>query len=247
MRRVLFQFGGIKIHAYPAMLYLGVVFGVIAGTDWATLHGLDSNRVFAAMLLLVLPALLGARLLFVVCHWELYRREPSRIWQRSDGGAALYGGLLVSFFASLPLLGLLGIPLAKFWDAAAITLMVGMILTRVGCLLNGCCAGRPTERWFALYLPDVHGVWRRRLPTQLLEAGFAALLLFGSVEVWNRLPFDGALFLSALAAYGAGRLWLESTREKIHRIGRVSIHRAISAIVVGLSTTSFLFNLFLSR
>ena len=240
MRRVLFQCGGIKIHGYTAMLYLGVVFGVIGGTYGATLHGLDSARVFAALLLLVLPALAGARLLFVASYWEIYRREPSRIWRRSDGGAALYGGLLVSFLVSLPMLGALGIPLGAFWDVATITILVGMVFTKVGCLLNGCCAGHPTEGRLALYLPNAQGVRCRRVPSQLLEAGLAALLLLGSVEVWNRLPFDGALFLSALAAYGAGRWGLESTRETIDRIGRVSLHRAISAALVGISATSFL-------
>ncbi len=241
MRRVLFQCGGIKIHGYTAMLYLGVVFGVIGGTYGATLHGLDSARVFAALLLLVLPALVGARFLFVASYWEIYRREPSRIWRRSDGGAALYGGLLVSFLTSLPLLAALGIPLGGFWDAATITILIGMIFTKIGCLLNGCCAGRPTRGSLGLYLPDARGVWCQRLPSQLLEAGLAALLLLGSAAVWNRLPFDGALFLYALAAYGVGRWGLESTRETIDRIGRVSLHRAISAALVGISAASFLF------
>ena len=240
MRRVLFQCGGIKIHGYTAMLYLGVVFGVIGGTYGATLHGLDSARVFVALLLLVLPALAGARFLFVASYWKIYRRERSRIWRRSDGGAALYGGLLVSFLVSLPMLGALGIPLGAFWDVATITILVGMVFTKVGCLLNGCCAGHPTEGRIALYLPNAQGVRCRRVPSQLLEAGLAALLLLGSVEVWNRLPFDGALFLSVLAAYGAGRWGLESTRETIDRIGRVSLHRAISAALVGISATSFL-------
>ena len=103
-----------------APFYLGMVFGVIGGTYMAALHGLDPTRVYSAMLLLLLPALVGARLLFIASHWEVYRREPSRIWRRSEGGAALYGGLLASFLFSLPLLAALGISVAAFWDAAAV-------------------------------------------------------------------------------------------------------------------------------
>src|SRR5262249_52817600 len=57
MRRVLFQWRGVQVHAYPAMLYLGLVFGVTGGTYAGALRGLDPARTFAAMLLLVLPAL----------------------------------------------------------------------------------------------------------------------------------------------------------------------------------------------
>lgn len=240
MRRVLFQWRRIKIYAYPAMLYLGLVFGVVGGTYAATLHGLNPAPVFAAMLLLVLPALVGARLLYVASHWKLYRHEPGRIWRRSDGGAALYGGLGVAFLLSLPLLGALGISVGAFWDAATVMMLIAMIFTKVGCLLNGCCAGRPSEGPLAVYLPNARGIWCRRLPAQLLEAGLATLLLLGSVELWNRLPFDGALFLAALAAYGIGRWGLELTRENIVRVGSLSLNRTISAALVAVSVASLL-------
>jgi phosphatidylglycerol---prolipoprotein diacylglyceryl transferase len=240
MGRVFLRSGPITILAYPAMLYLGLVFGVVAGTYGATLKGLDSGRVYVAMLLLILPALLGARLLFVASHWKLYRRQPARIWERAGGGAALYGGLLTSFLLSLPLLGVLRVPVVAFWDAATLTMLIGMIFTKVGCFLNGCCAGRPSDGPVALYLPNHQEIWRRRIPAQLLEAALAAVLLLGAVVVWNRLPFDGALFLFAVAAYGTGRWGLELTRETIDRVGPVSLNQALSAAFVAVSMASFL-------
>ena len=239
MCRVLFQWRGIRIYSYPAMLYFGLVFGVLGGTRAATLHGLDSGRVYAAMLLLIPPALVGARLLFVASHWRLFRREPRRIWRRSDGGAALYGGLIASFVLSLPLLPALGVPVGAFWDAAAVTMLIGMVITKVGCLLNGCCAGRRTEGRFGLYLPNEHGVWCRRVPAQLMEAGLAVCLLIASLMAWDRIPFDGGCFLIAVAGYGLGRWWLESIRESIDGIGAFSLHRMISGVLVTLSMASF--------
>jgi phosphatidylglycerol---prolipoprotein diacylglyceryl transferase len=217
------------------MLYLGMVLGVFGGTYTAALHGLDPARVYGAMLLLLPPALVGSRLLFAALHWDLYRSQPSRIWKRSDGGAALYGGLLLTLALSLPLLPAMRISVAAFWDAAAVTILIGMIPTKFGCLLNGCCAGRPTERALALYLPNEQGVWRRRLPAQLLEAGLAFILLVISIAAWMRFQFDGVLFLTASAGYGIGRWWLESTREIVDRVGSLSVHRAISAGLAALS------------
>ena len=239
MCRVLLQWRGVKIYAYPAMLYLGLVAGVLGGTHAAGLHGLDSGRVYAAMLLLILPALVGARLLFVAAYWRLYRADPSRIWRRSEGGAALYGGLILSFLLSLPLLRALDVPVASFWDATAVTMLIGMVITKVGCLLNGCCGGRPTRGRLGLYLPNEHGVWRRRVPTQLLEAGLAVCLLLIALQVWDRVHFAGACFLAVVAGYGTGRWWLEGTRETIDGLGSLSLHRLISVVLVMLSTGTF--------
>lgn len=240
MRRVLLEWRGIKIYAYPALLFVGIVVGVVAGTGAAASRGLDPARTYAAMLLLVAPALVGARLLSVAVNWRGLRPDSRRIWRPTGGGAALYGGLVLSFLLSLPLLSALDLPLGAFWDAATITLLTGMILTRVGCLLNGCCAGRPSCSALALNLPDVHGVWRRRLPTQLFEAGVAVALLVASFVVWNHLPFEGALFLMNLAAYGVARGVLESMRDTTRRSADSTVNRTLALGLSALALVIFL-------
>jgi phosphatidylglycerol:prolipoprotein diacylglycerol transferase len=115
-----------------------------------------------------------------------------------------------------------------------------MIFTRVGCLLNGCCAGRPSDSWCALFLPDAGGHWERRMPTQLLEAGWATLLLVSSVLIWPRLPFDGALFLFVSAGYAAGRLGLESMRDGGRSSGSFTVHHGISVFIILAAATAIL-------
>jgi len=239
MRRILFQWHGIKIFSYPAMLYFGLLFGIVAGNFAAHVANLNSAHVFVATLLLLVPALVGARLLFVVSHWEYYRREPKRIWRRSEGGGALYGGLPLALLVSLPLLHILRLPFGAFWDVATFTILIGMILARIGCLLNGCCAGRTTEGWLALYLPDHQGIWQRRMPTQLLEAAWAIVLLIGAIVIWHQMPFQGALFLLALAGYSTGRFWLEFTRESQDRVGKIQLYQTTSLVLVVLSLMTF--------
>jgi phosphatidylglycerol:prolipoprotein diacylglycerol transferase len=237
LRRILFEWNGIKLYSYPVMLYLGLLIGVMAGTYGASLEGLNPVRVYAAMLMLVPGALVGARLLFLMSHWRFYCDQPHRIWRQSDGGASLYGGLVLSCLVSLPALKILRLPFGAFWDAASLTLLTGMIFTKVGCLLNGCCAGRPTKSRFSLYLPDLQGIWRRRVPTQLLEAGLAAVILLGLMALWNRRPFNGALFLYTVAAYSLGRWWLESTRDDIETVGPFSLHRTIAGVLLAACLT----------
>lgn len=231
MRPVLFYFRGTPVRAYPTFLFIGLTFGIIAGTHAGQARGLNVNRLYVALVLLTIPALVGSRLLFALTHWRTYREQPSLFWSTDTGGAALYGGLLLALACSWPVLAWLGLPMGAFWDAATITLLVGMIFTKIGCLLNGCCAGRPTSTWFSMNLPNANGAWTRRVPTQLLECALALILFVGSIY-WTARPFDGALFLVALAIYGAARLPLGVTRESLDRLGKVNIYGAISGVLL---------------
>jgi len=232
VRPILLRWRRLTVHSYPALLFVGIVAGVAAGNVAAHAAGLDARRAYAATLLLIAPALAGARLLFVATHWNVYRRQPRRIWNRNEGGAAQYGGFILALLCSVPLVRALGLPFGAYWDATTFAILTGMIITRVGCLLNGCCAGRPSHSWLTLYLPNHLGVWDRRIPTPCLEAALAGVLLAGAVWAWPRLPFPGALFLLVATGYATGRLVLESARERRAGLSRFTIHHGISAAVI---------------
>jgi phosphatidylglycerol:prolipoprotein diacylglycerol transferase len=237
--RILFHWRGVPIYAYPAMLSLGIAIGSIVTNCLAHLAGADAVRVYVATVLLLGPALIGARVLHVMAHRDLYRREPARIWRRSDGGASLYGGLLVALVLSPPVLWLLDVPFWTFWDLATFTLLSGMVFAKIGCHLNGCCAGRPIAGFPGLVLSDHHGVRARRMPSQLLEAGWALLLLLALAVLRTGAPPPGTVILAAVAGYGVGRILLESTREGIDQLRGWSLHGAISVALVLLALGAF--------
>jgi phosphatidylglycerol---prolipoprotein diacylglyceryl transferase len=232
MRRVLFRWRGLTVWSYPAMLYVGLTCGVVASNIAAHAAGLDPLRVYIATMVLIVPALIGARLLFVASEWNYYRRNPRRIWDRTQGGFMMYGAVPIMLVCSLPLLRVLHVGLGAFWDVSTFTILVGMILTRVGCLLNGCCGGRPTSGWFGISLPNTSGVWQRRIPTQALEAACAAGLLIVATVMWGRPPFPGALFLLIMLSYASVRLMLELAREHPNRGRQFRVAYALSVLFV---------------
>jgi phosphatidylglycerol:prolipoprotein diacylglycerol transferase len=216
------------------MLYLGLVAGVVAGNAAAHAAGVDAFRVYLATLILIPAGLIGARLFYVASHWRFFRQNPRRIWNRREGGASQYGALLVVLPLSVPLLAQLRLDLGAFWDVVVFTILVSMIFGRIGCLLNGCCAGRPSESWMSMRLPNLERKWQRRLPAQGLEAAWAAALLVCAIFVRQHLPFAGALFLVVMAGYAAGRLVLESTREQPPGTARFTV----ALIVLSLATVA---------
>jgi phosphatidylglycerol:prolipoprotein diacylglycerol transferase len=204
------------------MLYLGLVTGVIAENAAAHAIGVAPLRVFVATLILIPPAILGSRLLYVASHLSRYRGRPNYIFRSGEGGLAMYGGLPVMLLFSVPLLKVMDVTFGSFWDAASFTILAGISLTKIGCLLHGCCAGRCSQRMFAIFLPDANGTWGKRIPVQLLEAGWAAILFGAAWVVLRRIPFHGALFLGVAALYAIGRLLLETFRERDHALSQIA-------------------------
>lgn len=238
MRPVLFKFRGITVWSYPAMLYVGLVLGVVAGNIVAHAARLNALRVYVATLILIVPALAGARLLYVAAEWPLYRHNLRRIWNRNEGGYIMYGGLPLALLASVPVLRILHLNLPAFWDVAIFTILVGMFFTRVGCLLNGCCAGRPSTTWLGLYLPNRGGIWERRIPTQIFESLWAGILLFCAVLMRRSAPFPGAVFLLVSLGYATGRLLMEFARERPQKAFGFSIAHVISLVITLASVST---------
>jgi phosphatidylglycerol:prolipoprotein diacylglycerol transferase len=241
MRPILFKWGRLTVASYPAMVYLGLLAGVVAGNIAAHAAGINAFRVYLATLILIVPSLIGARLFYVASHWRFYRQNPRQIWNREEGGFAQYGGFLCVIPFSVPVLAALGLPFGAYWDVAIFTILVLMIFGRIGCLLNGCCAGRSSRSWISLYLPNRKGIWDRRIPTQCLETACAAFLLVVALIAKTLTLFPGALFLIVVAGYAGGRLVLESTREAAASgASRFTIHHGISIGMIVLSVAALI-------
>lgn len=234
MRPVLFRLAGRNVYAYATFLYLGLVVGVYAGAAVASASGLDANRFVLATLVLMGPALAGARVWFVLGNRDKFRGDARRMLARWKGGAAMYGGFVLALPLSVPLLRALDLPFGRYWDAASVTLMAGMALTRVGCLLNGCCAGRPTRSRFGLLLRAHDGVRTRRIPTQILESAAALVLLALVVALRPHEPFGGAVFLVTIAGYSALRVAFEPLRERGREGNQVTSLFFIAAALAAL-------------
>lgn len=229
MRPVLFILGGLRIYSYWFMTYLGMVVAVITGYYLAQAFALDPQNIFIAMIVLLVPALFGARLLYVIKNWKRFTRHRNLIWQRSTGGMSVYG-MLVAIPLSIPLLSFLKVPFALFWDISVVCFVAGMIFARVGCLLNGCCSGKPSNSRIAIYLPDHDQVWCRRIPTQLIEIAWLSVLLVAISVFWKPSGNAGNVFIYTISGYSAMRFVTDKYRNHENRKS-LSLNRKISLLL----------------
>jgi len=111
----------------------------------------------------------------------------------------------------------LSMPMWTVADALTPALALGTVIGRIGCFLNGCCYGTPTQLpWGVVFPPDsfaglefgnatVH-------PSQLYFA-LAGLVLFAVVWLLRgRLRVPGTLFWVFLALFAMVRIPLDATR-----------------------------------
>jgi len=225
------RIAGHWINAYKVLLCVGVYVGILSAAATADAAGWSPLAVGVACIASVLIALVGARLYHVAVNWPVYRRAGfHRIARDTErGGWSVFGGLVI-----VPLTlardTLFGIPVAAIWDHMAVGIALGGACIRFGCIRNGCCVGRPSDRWFALRQHDVRGVSTRRIPVQWMEIGWWLAAALGWFALWPQHFPAGTYGLGVLAWYGFGRFWLEPLRESPQLVGnRIRVDRIVAA------------------
>lgn len=214
MRPVLIAWHGIRIRSYPVMVYLATLAGSVVALLAARVRGLNLEQTAIAILPIVSCLMLGARALYVAFNWRIFRGDWRRIFHRSQGGMVFSGGLLAMLLCSPFILRLLQLPFAPFWDSAALGMLAGLPIAKVGCFLQGCCCGHKTDSWLGLHLPDHRGVWRRRIPVQLLEIAWSAALLGLLLGLVHGSPRPGLTFCLAVLGYSGPRVFFHALREE---------------------------------
>lgn len=215
MLPVLFKIGPVTLHTYGLMAALGLFLGVYFSSRRAAVEGMDPDVVADLGFYLVLAAIVGSRLLYVVVEYPMFIAEPLRVFKLWEGGLVFFGGVA----ACVPV-GWWFVVKHKldFWktaDVFAPYLALAHAVGRLGCLAAGCCYGRPTDAWFGIVFTDPLAIAPHNValyPTQLFDSfnEFAIFLILLAVR--PRKKFSGQLFLMWVALYSLGRFVVEHFR-----------------------------------
>lgn len=224
-----FRAPGVVLGAWPMMVSLGFALGLLVQGLLARVHGLSGGRVLLLALLAGLLGLFGAKAYYRLTHLH----EGPTPWL---AGLSVQGFVLVS--TAVFVLGgwWWGIPVGHLLDASIPALLVGQAVGRLGCLLAGCCVGRPTTRHWAVWSSD-RTIGTRRIPVQMLESSSAGALALITGLVARLTPPEhaGSLFLAGLASYVLVRQILFPLRglPRATRYGRAVMLVLAPAVLVG--------------
>lgn len=152
---------GLPIRGYGVMLLIGVSAAVMIAIYRARQVGFPGETIVTMTFFAFVCGIAGARLFYVIQFWNDQFDRGGDVWATlqavanvTQGGLVVYGGFIGG---SLGVLGYLlwnHIPVYRAGDIVAPSLMIGLAIGRIGCLLNGCCyGGLCTDSWTAIRFP----------------------------------------------------------------------------------------------
>lgn len=218
MHRVLFFSGhSYEIYSYGFCLVAAMVVGVAISLHRAPRFGLTRDQVLDLALALLVGGLVGGRVLSVICDWDLYANGPFyQLFNIRGGGLAWHGALGGGLIGFVIYRLRSGIPSGKLVDLATPGVLIGHVVGRIGCFLNGCCVGRPTDVAWAVTFPDAPE-WGGALrhPTQIYEALVEVAIVLFIIYVWERRQRpSGSTFFLYFLLYAGARFFIEFIRDE---------------------------------
>jgi len=208
MHPAIVRLGPVVVSSYGLFLGLSFILGLWLASARARRMGLDRKQVIDAAFWIVLAAMAGARIYYVVQHYVDFSSQPLSAFFPAErglnclGGLSMYGGIIGGILAEAVFFAVKKIPILPYADAFAPSVGLGIFLTRIGCFLNGCCFGLPTSSWLGVHFPlgSPAGNYElavnapRLLPSQLFLSLSGLVVLAGALLVKGSKAPPGTSF-----------------------------------------------------
>jgi phosphatidylglycerol---prolipoprotein diacylglyceryl transferase len=254
----------VPIYAYGVMLGTSLVVGWFLAMRLAQQDHIDQQDAGTIYMWAAVWSIIGARVLYVITNLSDFD-GLAEMFMVNRGGLVAYGGMIGGFLASWYGCRKRRIPLLKWADASAPSVVLGTAITRIGCFLFGCDYGGRTNLPWAVRFPGPNALapqgspaWQHHVrdlglshsaawsypihPTQIYES-LVGLALFG-ILMWIRRhrQFSGQVFLGWVLGYGIMRPLIEIVRDDDQRgnVGSLSTSQFIGMVSVVLGIALFI-------
>ncbi len=218
MYPIIAKFGPFTIYSYGMMVAIAFIFAIYVARIEAVRKAIKIDLVYDLTLYLVIGALIGARVYYLTFfNPASFIQNPLSIFKVWEGGLAIHGGIFGGILAGFLFSKLHKISFWRLADITAPSIILGQAIGRIGCFLNGCCFGVPTESMFGIRFPEgsLPYIAYRGLaihPTQLYELILNLIGFFALCSMRRKIKFEGALFLLYLMIYNSIRIAISPLR-----------------------------------
>ena len=144
MHPILLSLGVATVYSYGAMLSIAFFLGILLAMRLGEKEGIPSETVLDISLWVMVSAVIGARLLYVILFFGEFSSSLLDVIMIQKGGLIFFGGLFGALLAVLIKAQAYKLSLLKLADIAAPGAAIGYSIARIGCFLNGCCYGVET-------------------------------------------------------------------------------------------------------
>lgn len=155
-----FYIGDFEIRFYGVIIALGFVLGYVLIANEAKRTGQNPELYLDYMLWLVIPAIVGARIYYVLFSLDDYIKEGQSVKDTilgmlniRGGGLAIYGGVIAGIITLIIFAKKRRVSLMLMLDTCSMGLLLGQILGRWGNFFNREAFGGYTDSLFAMAIP----------------------------------------------------------------------------------------------
>lgn len=201
---------GLPIFGYGFMLFVAVA----VGGWWAALRAqrehLSSDRIWDLAFCLFISGIAGARLFYLIEYRDRVFQDVTTIPQfvvtvlnLSSGGIVLYGGLIAAAVAFFVFCGVNRIRPLALLDIITPSIFLGIGFGRIGCFLNGCCYGGPSDLPWAVSFPRDSATFGALVEKKLLSPAAACTPPLHPTQLYSAI--DGFVIAALTAWYFSRR------------------------------------------
>jgi phosphatidylglycerol---prolipoprotein diacylglyceryl transferase len=222
MDPIAFSLGPLEIRWYGIAMALSMMLGAWIGARLLTKAGRRGELVWDGLVYIILAGVAGARLIYVLTNLSDYTSLPwwhvFAVW---EGGLSFHGGIIGGGLATWWYFKRTGIPFLEVADAFAPGVCVGIMVVRLGNLMNGDILGYRWAGPWAMNFPhdEYHfglppGTVVPRHPTEIygflvgLICSLFTFWVWRNTYAWRKFPI-GSTLMAFIISYSFVRSVIE--------------------------------------
>jgi phosphatidylglycerol:prolipoprotein diacylglycerol transferase len=211
----LFTIGPFTLHTYGLLVAIGFLSGILITVRIAKSRGINPQHVMDMGFFIIISAIVGSRLLYVLINFSYYIENPLDVFKIWQGGLVFSGGLIGVVLVSALYVRKQNITLWQMADLWSPAIALGQAIGRMGCLMAGCCYGKPTSSELGIVFTDPHSLAPINIPLQPTQiySSISGFVIFGILlALQSKRKFNGQVFLWFLIMHSTARLFIERLR-----------------------------------
>lgn len=233
--------GPLIIQVWGLLVSLAFVAGILITFQEVKRKGLPKNLVLDLAIWIILGAIIGSRLFYVLNEWNQFQNNWLDIFKIWEGGMAFYGGIILSSLAAYIFLRKKGQAFWPWTDAVLVAIPLSLFIGRIGCFLIHDHLGKiTTVPWGIEYLGQVRH--ETALYSMLANLGLFVIILILRKQ---RFAWPGFITAFFMIYYGLTRFIIDLFRAQDlalsdPRISGFTPSQYFSVIMFGLGLYLFI-------
>ncbi len=220
MRPYLFEIFGMGIPSFFFMVMIGALSATFYAAHVAKKSSADPVAILDFGIIAVIASVIGARIFHILVENPAYYLEdPVRVFYFWQGGFVSLGAFIASLACWMVYVKKRKLDSLRYLDIAVTGVPIIIFCVRVGCMLVGCCYGKPTD--FPLHLTftnpssvpayfELSGVHLHATQLYFMINAVVMFVLLNIIFKYQR--FKGQTLAAFFIYYGITRFFIEFLR-----------------------------------